>query len=126
HLLSFSVVLECESLFFGRRSPELPVRLPCPLNISLAIPNPGKDLRDVEWSADSSSSSTAVALSVHVLHITCSTQCLGFFFCFGQNIAIWLSGFVRIRVCSGYRFLFTLLLHNALANSWCRKEILFQ
>ncbi|RWW75882.1 hypothetical protein BHE74_00016059, partial [Ensete ventricosum] len=50
HLLSFSVVLECESLFFGRRSPELPVRLPCPLNISLAIPNPGKDLRDVEWS----------------------------------------------------------------------------
>lgn len=29
-----------------------------------------------------------------------------FFFCFGLKIAMWLSGFVRIRVCSGYGFLF--------------------
>ncbi|THU68317.1 hypothetical protein C4D60_Mb08t02650 [Musa balbisiana] len=47
--LSFSVGFECESLFFGRRSPDLPVRLRCPLHISLAVANPGKDLRDVQW-----------------------------------------------------------------------------
>lgn len=101
--LSFSVGLECESLFFGRRSPDLPVRLPCPLHISLAVANPGKDLRDVQWRVEQQLDDCGSARSFHILHITCSTQCL---FYFGQKIAMWLSGFVRIRVCSGYGFLF--------------------
>ncbi|URE30769.1 ribosomal protein, partial [Musa troglodytarum] len=82
-VLVFSVGLECGNLLFGRQSPELPVRLPCPLHISLAVANPGKDLRDVEWRVeqqldDCGSARKNKISRIWLHHLTDENECISY------------------------------------------------
>ncbi|CAL9107035.1 unnamed protein product, partial [Musa textilis] len=82
-VLVFSVGLECGNLLFGWRSPELPVRLPCPLHISLAVANPGKDLRDVEWRVeqqldDCGSARKNKISRIWLHHLTDENECISY------------------------------------------------